>query len=261
MIERKTFRPQVKAADEGRALVVIATLNAIDQDGDVTLPGYFGEQVAPSVGAHDWASVPIGKARVFEQGNEALAEIRFNLDTAGGKDWFAAVKFDLANPPARQEYSYGFDILAGGTRHGEFEGREVRFLSPTPEGAPGCRVLEVSPVLLGAGVGTRTLEAKGGRTFGQEIADALAVLESLEQRAAAVAALRAEKGKGLSPDRVADLKALRDRLGRFADGLGAYIPPPQPAPDIEAALRLAIEFEHTRFQHVAALVGERPRGS
>src|SRR5690606_30998985 len=49
------------------------------------------------------------------------------------------------------QWSYGFDIV----KHsfGEFEGRQVRFLERV-------KVHEVSPVLVGAGVGVRTLVAK-----------------------------------------------------------------------------------------------------
>ena len=52
-----------------------------------------------------------------------------------------------------QEWSYGFDIVKA--KSGQFEERDVRFLEK-------LLVHEVSPVLLGAGIGTRTLSAKSG---------------------------------------------------------------------------------------------------
>jgi hypothetical protein len=251
-VERKSFRPLVKAADKGIATVVIATLNVVDSDGDVTLPGFFGEQTAQAIGAHNWGSVPIGKSRVFEQGNEALAELRFNLATMGGKDWYEAIKFDFDNQPTRQQYSYGFSIRPGGARSGEFEGHEVRFLGPLPDGTPGADVHEVSPVLLGAGVDTRTVGVKGrGLTFADEIKHAGETVEELRVRTAAFAELRAKEGRSLSQERrteIAGLAAGLAELARLGTGLEALIKAEHEAPNKTDALRLLAEFEHVQFE-------------
>jgi hypothetical protein len=62
-----------------------------------------------------------------------------------------------------QEWSYSFDILDAS--FGEFEGKQVRFLRK-------LKVHEVSPVMLGAGIGTHTRAIKsdgdGGATGDQE---------------------------------------------------------------------------------------------
>lgn len=144
---------RLKAIDgEGRGQAVIATLNAIDKDGDVTMPGAFGSQEVKVVPAHDWQHVPIGKASLSEQGDAALADFALNLDISSARDWHSALKFDLANKPPLQEWSYGF--LIEKASFGEFDGQQVRFLE-------AVKVHEISPVMVGAGVGTRTVSVKG----------------------------------------------------------------------------------------------------
>jgi hypothetical protein len=159
-IERKSCAAQIKRVSAGQATVVIATLGVRDKDGDVIMPGFFGEQVVQVAPAHDWHAVPIGKARVYEESSEALADITFNLKTAGGKDWHEAILFDFEHPPAKQEYSFGFRILEGGSEHGSHAGEQVRFLRPLRDGRPGLDMVEVSPVMRGAGQHTRTLAVK-----------------------------------------------------------------------------------------------------
>lgn len=141
-------------SEKGEGVAVIATLNVIDKDGDVTIPGAFGEQVAPMVPAHDWRQTPIGKVRIHEEGNEALADFQLNLKTDLGRNWYEALQFDLAHPPAKQQYSYGFSLAKDGAEPGEFTGQPVRFLKR-------LEVHEVSPILLGAGINTRTVGLKG----------------------------------------------------------------------------------------------------
>jgi hypothetical protein len=158
-MEYKSFTPQVKAAGEGKATVVIATLLTKDRDGDVLLPGAFGEQVVPVVPAHDWKSPAIGKARIRESRQEAIAEIDFYLTTEAGKNWYHAIKEDFDRPPPTQQYSWGFSVGPQNFHHGEHEGQRVRFLKATEDGKP-LQIHEVSPVLVAAGVQTRSVSVK-----------------------------------------------------------------------------------------------------
>ena len=145
---------QVDAEGEGTGTAVIATLNVLDKDGDVTMPGAFGTQQTMVIPAHDWRSVPLGKAEIREEGDQVLADFKLNLETQAGRDWHAALKFDMANGAPLQEWSYGFFITDSG--FGEFNGqRDVRFLR-------GVDVHEISPVMVGAGEGTRTVDVKHG---------------------------------------------------------------------------------------------------
>lgn len=169
MDEHKAFKPQIKALSErGEGLVVVATLGVKDKDNDVTLPGFFGRQDVQMVPSHQWGHVPLGKGVLSEQGDEALYEFAMNLKVPAAADWYEAMKFDLDHAPSLQEYSYAFSLREGGWRFGEWEGQQVRFLQPAAGGGPGAQVHEVSPVLRGAGEGTRTLDLKGEKPFANE---------------------------------------------------------------------------------------------
>lgn len=164
MTSRKAYIPRFKAAGaDGTASWVMAAFNEIDLDGDVTVPGAFGRQTFSIVPAHDSTHVPLGKGAVYETATEAIVDAKFNLEIPAARDWHSAIMFDLANPPAVQEYSYAYSIRPGGSKLGTFRGSKVRFLQPLPDGTPGVEVFESSPVLRGAGVGTRTLAAKASR--------------------------------------------------------------------------------------------------
>lgn len=155
MKQIKVHEGNVKQLNEkGEGSAVIATLNVVDRDTDVTLPGAFGEQTVPIVPAHDWQAAPLGKARVREQGSEVVAEFKLNLKTSLGREWYEALRFDLEHPPAKQQWSYGFSVPEGGAKDGVFENQSVRFLKK-------LKVHEISPVLLGSGVDTRTVAMKG----------------------------------------------------------------------------------------------------
>lgn len=154
----KSFVPEhVKASEsggpsgEGRVSFVVATLRTIDKDGDWTAPGAFGRQTVTMLPAHDWSHVPIGKGTLYEQGDQAVVDVKMNLRIPEARSWYEAIKFDSEHPPALQEYSYGYEVLdsAPDTK----EGRRVRVLK-------SVRAFEVSPVVIGAGTGTRTLAVK-----------------------------------------------------------------------------------------------------
>ncbi len=139
------------AAEPGSFEAVIATFDAIDGDGDVVEHGAFGRAIAPILPAHHQGSVPLGKASVEERGDQAVAVGRFNLATAAGREWFEALKFDLEHPPPRQQWSWGY--VPTSWRVERRDDREVRVLEAVD-------LIEVSPVVRGASVGTRTLAAK-----------------------------------------------------------------------------------------------------
>ena len=109
------------------------------------------EQRVKVLAAHDHRTMPIGKGRVYEEGDEALAEFKLNLDSATAREWHAALKFDLADGHPLQDWSYGFKVLDAGFE--ERDGARIRVLKR-------LAVHEISPVVLGAGVGTRTVAMK-----------------------------------------------------------------------------------------------------
>ena len=234
MSTKSLHRVEVKDADRGEVTAVFATLGVKDSDGDVTLPGAFedGADVVISAYGHtSWQGLlPVGKGTIREVSDEVILDGRFFLDTQAGKDTFTVVK-ELG---PRGEWSYGFDTLK--YSFGEHEGERVRFLEKQ-------KVHEVSPVLLGAGVGTRTLAAKAaGMRFGDDISAVLAEVDRITVRAADVMAMRAEKGKGLSEDSRSLLEQLHSRVKVLQTVLDEQVGETEASP-----LRAAIEAEFLWF--------------
>lgn len=153
-------RVEIKDADKGTVDLVFATYNVVDKDGDVQVPGTFedGAKVAVSAYGHtSWeGKLPVGVATLHTAGRkEARASARFFMDTQHGADTFKTVK--ELHAAKLGDWSYGYDVLKWS--RGEWKespdgvARQVRFLESQ-------KVHEISPVLIGAGVNTRTLAAK-----------------------------------------------------------------------------------------------------
>lgn len=200
----------VKDATKGTVSAVFSTFNVIDKDGDVTLPGAIteGAEVVMSAYGHQshYGALPVGKGVIRIQGDEAIFDGGFFLNTAAGKDTFEVVK-ELG---PLGEWSYSLHDVK--SHPGEFNGQQVNFLD-------SIFVKEVSPVLRGAGVNTRTL---GVKSLHDEIAEAMDVVSEAITSAERVVALRAEKGKGLShvnAESLAGLNAEMDRLKALLDAI------------------------------------------
>lgn len=164
-----------KMDDAGTGLARIAQLSAVDSDGDTYLPGAFswpsgGGQWVQILPAHDRRSMPLGKAWLYEEGDFALAQLHLNLDTQAGRDWHAALKFDLAKGSPVQEWSYGYQVIDADF---QMRGQErVQVLKRLD-------VDEISPVVRGAGVGTGTLSIKSAALKAQAFAPLIAGLAEL----------------------------------------------------------------------------------
>lgn len=147
MGQRKTFtaRMELKLDTKGAFEAVFATLNVIDHDGDVTLPGAFkpGQAVVIEGWNHD-AGLPVGRGTIHSDNKTAVVTGRFFLDTTVGQDHYNTVK------ALRPEWSYTFAIEDA--EEGTFEGQRVRFLK-------ALDVWGVSPVTRGAGI-THTVAVK-----------------------------------------------------------------------------------------------------
>lgn len=145
---------EIKDADKGEVRAVIATLGVIDRDGDIIQKGAIpdGSKVVVSCYGHDavYGERPVGKGTLSTEGNKLLFDGRLFLNTTDGKETFEVLK----EMGADQEWSFGFRII----------GHEVPSEDERKQGA--YRILtkldafEVSPVLVGAGIGTRTLAVK-----------------------------------------------------------------------------------------------------
>lgn len=166
-------RVEIKDDDKGTVDLVFATYNVVDKDGDVQMPGTFEDGAKAAVSAYGHTSwegkLPVGVATLHTAGRkEARASARFFMDTQHGADTFRTVKELHKN--GLGDWSYGFDVL----KHsfGEFppdggpSARRVRFLERQ-------KVHEISPVLIGAGVNTRTLAAKARKNTNDGEGDAV----------------------------------------------------------------------------------------
>jgi hypothetical protein len=213
-VDKKTLgQVEIKDETKGEVEAVFATLNVKDKDDDVTVKGAFtegAEVVISAYGHKSWeGALPVGKGTIHEVGDKVVMKGQFFMNTTGGRDTFEVVKA----LGSKGEWSYGFDVLDSSP--GEHEGKSVRVLK-------SMSVHEVSPVLRGAGEGTRTVSAKGsGPTLNEEISLAVVAVRGAVKSAERVVALRAENGDSLSKvnaDALTELKASAEALATIIAG-------------------------------------------
>lgn len=201
---RKTGQATIKAiSEDGSGSAVFATLGVVDHDGDLTIAGAFGDQVAKFVGAHNWGEPSIGGVKIREEGNLAIADFKINLEMTNGQEWYKSLKFNFDNG-IPQEFSYGFD---------------VEKFSFKQEGSANVRVLEqmkvheVSPVMVGAGINTHLRSMKNSRSMDDHFETVLFEIEDFMSRANAHIALRTKQDRNpLSQTMKERLNMLSGRL-------------------------------------------------
>lgn len=151
-MEKKTYKSQIDLksnGDKGEFRAIFSTFDVVDLDNDITLKGAFkdGQKVRIAHWGHRWQDLPVGIGEIHFDEEKAWVDGKFFMDTTAGMETYKTVK----NLEDLQEWSYGFDILD--SENGEVDGRSVRILKELD-------VYEVSPVLLGAGIGTQTVAIK-----------------------------------------------------------------------------------------------------
>lgn len=170
MGHKSLSRVEIKAADRGQVSAVFATFNVKDSDGDVTLPGAFSDGASVVVSAYNHGSwggtLPVGSGKIRTTKSEAILDAEFFMDTPDGKNTFTIVK--ALSERGLGDWSYGYHVLEG--ERGTFDGEDVQFLKRLD-------VFEVSPVLKGAGVNTRTLATKALVEAGMDRRDAVRIVE------------------------------------------------------------------------------------
>jgi hypothetical protein len=146
---------EIKDAEKGEVEAIVCTLGVVDKDEDIVRPGAIpnGAKVSVSAYGHDaiYGNAPVGKGAILIDGNKAVFKGRLFLNTTRGRETFETLK----EMGSDQEWSWGFRIL----------GAEVPTEDERKQGARRAitktNTFEVSPVIIGAGVGTRTLDVKG----------------------------------------------------------------------------------------------------
>jgi HK97 family phage prohead protease len=153
----KGLRFQVKSADEGTVEAVFATFNVKDLDGDVTLPGAFEDGAEVLISAYNhgtWGcALPVGKGVIHADKNEGVARRSVLPRHAGRPETFKTVK----NTGDLQEWSYGYKVLETG------EVTDEMYQNGVWRVIKKVKVWEVSPVMVGAGIGTETLSVKSAK--------------------------------------------------------------------------------------------------
>jgi hypothetical protein len=245
MKNKKSFAAGFKKMEaDGKGVCVFSTLNVVDLDNDVTLPGAFGSQTVKLSPAHDWTAANIGMANISEVSNEAIADFAFYMDMPTAKEWATALKnnFDNGVP---QEFSYGFKILD--SSFGEFEGKNVRFLK-------ALKVLEISPVMQGAGINTRLLAMKSAdpesMTLEEQyefVASSLAEADEFFKREKALAALRAKEGRVLSARNREKISTMMERMRGMMDEMDTLLRDTEPK-DPDKAAQLFAQYQRTLAQ-------------
>jgi hypothetical protein len=160
MLKTWTGQTELKDDDTGTFSARIATLNVTDKDGDLTVSKAFDNAKTVRVSRFNHSSavrddLPVGVASIREEGDAVIAEGKLNLQSAGGRELMATLKFEQEHN-VQSEWSYGFTVLDS-----EYEQRDeqkVRILKK-------LNPFEVSPVMRGAGEGTATLAVKAATDF------------------------------------------------------------------------------------------------
>lgn len=157
----KTFTGfEIKDAEKGEVEAIIATLGVVDHDGDIIAKDAVlsGAKVAMSDYGHTavFGKRPVGKGTLSVEGNKLKFTGRLFMTTTDGRETFAVLK----EMGADQEWSFGFETL-GSEKPDEKQRGQGAFRIITKMDA-----FEVSPVIRGAGIATRTLavKAEGGAT-------------------------------------------------------------------------------------------------
>lgn len=257
-------RFELDGAKEGDFLVAFAKADGstIDKDGHVTDPGAFPTKRVPvsSYGHTSWpqkgARLPVGVTEIGEDvaTKTAVAAGSFFIDTSHGRDTYLTVKGlgDL------QEWSYGYRVLRA--EKAKVDGKSAVRLK-------ALDVRELSPVLVGAGEGTRTIGIKGDETgplaglpFGEDFDRVLVDVDAIVARSKSLRELRTKEGRELSDANRTRLERLRDSINALAetraeiDELLARNGPKDPDSE-KAALRLLAQFEMTEARLRGVLVG------
>jgi Caudovirus prohead serine protease len=238
-IERKTFRGELKQlTDTGDVIVAFAQIGVIDKDGDISQPGSFPTKSVPmsAYGHSSWmGDLPTGRGDIREEGGWAIFDGKFFLDTTAGRDTYLTVK----NMAELQEWSYGY--LPLDWEFTQREGQDVRILKTQD-------VYEVSPVIVGAGVGTHTRGIKGRPGAGMPYADHLSLglemVKAIAERSKDRVAFRAKEGRTLSSENRARLSSLATALGDCISELTSLLEATDPsADDAGKAASLAHQVE------------------
>jgi HK97 family phage prohead protease len=238
MAEIKRFRAGLAAkagGEPGSVQAVFSTFDVVDSDGDVVLATTFTPgQSVPMTWAHNW-QLPVGKGAIRVLRDAAMFDGAFFLETDAGAEAYKTVKAmgDL------QEWSWGFRVIDAA-----FEQRDAQLIRVIKT----AEVFEVSPVLVGAGIGTYTAAIKGHAAYADEGDTVLTAVNTFIERSNSLADLRRKEGRVLSDANRKRLSSLLASLQAVGADIEELLSSTDPAPKGVDVERLFIEFQHIRTE-------------
>jgi hypothetical protein len=159
-IETKSLESlEIKNESTGEVEAIIATLEVVDKDFEVitkdAIPS--GSKVTMSSYGHDivgglmgGGTLPVGRGKVFVEDNKAIFRGKIFVTTDRGRDTLEVLK----EMGADQQWSFGFRVIGSEVPDEKWSKRGAQRILTKLD------VFEVSPVVIGAGIGTRTVAAK-----------------------------------------------------------------------------------------------------
>lgn len=145
---------EIKDEEKGEIEAVFATVDVVDKDHDIIRPAAIveGAKAKLSDYAHSavFGAAPVGKGTMHQVKNKAVFRGHYFMSTTRGVEAFRTLK--EIGPD--QEWSFGYQVM--GWEEPEEEDRKKgawRILTKLD-------AFEISPVLRGAGLGTRTVSVK-----------------------------------------------------------------------------------------------------
>lgn len=226
--------PEESDSKQGDVTARFATLNVIDKDNDVTIPGAFesGAPVRITAYMHNNYALPVGRGQIFADQKTAVMKGQFFVDTTAGRDTWLTLKG--LGTDGLQEWSYEYDTLE--FEPGTMNGVPVRFLKK-------LKVYGVSPVYRGSGVDTTTLDIKSFADDGEDVATRLT---EYVKRAKERVDIRAKEGRTLSSANRNRLASLLESMASISKDIGALLEetdPEKAAADLDALYSVFIETE------------------
>lgn len=212
---------------EGAIEAVFSTFGVVDRGGDIVERGAIADaQAVPMVWSHNWEKI-IGKGTTRIEPDRAVFTGHLFLDTDAGKDAYQTMKSmgDL------MQYSWGFRVLDA-----DFVERDEEFVRIIKR----TELFEVSPVLVGEGMGTHTLSLKYSMPFPDHSDAVRAAVEGFVARSRSLADLRTKEGRVLSSANRERLKSIADSLTSAAGDLSAILKDTEPQKAVDGAALLAL---------------------
>lgn len=191
---------EIKSEETGEVEAIVATLGVVDRDSEVITEGAIkdGAKVKLSSYGHDaiFGDMPAGKGVLLIDGSKVVFKGRYFLNTQRGLESFRTIK----EMGREQEWSFGFRIIGSEVPDEGWQEKGARRILTKLD------AFEVSPVIVGAGIGTRTVDVKSADHVA---ADERAAAETAAAQARAQAAQRAAEAKETALTESAELRRRR----------------------------------------------------